>query len=311
MRLAIRGPRAHSFFARSTGVTAMNIAAIMQDADVDHRSARLRAFRIFLLLFGLVRSFVWVRTVEASEPGLALAAGLFAVGFLFSLTRQYDHFASRLAVAAMAYQIFYSFPFTANHNYLEFYCYALLCLVGRDDEKGEELALVGLRWLTVIVLIHTGLQKLSYGYYFNGELLAFLIGAQERFSGFFAWFLPAAEIERLQSYNYMRIGSGPVRVSSPMFVLVSNLVWISEIVLPFLIVWRRTRWWAILATIVLVVVIQFGALEIGFGLLFVNLLLLFLSSRWQWSLFPVCAALLLFLALAAYYGLSGPLGINV
>jgi hypothetical protein len=68
---------------------------------------------------------------------------------------------------------------------------------------------------------------------------------------------------------------GPYRVQNARFILMSNAVWIAEIVLPIGLVVRRTRTAAVVAALMFVVALQLGAREMGFAILFTNLLLLF------------------------------------
>jgi hypothetical protein len=84
--------------------------------------------------------------------------------------------------------------------------------------------------------------------------------------------------------------------------VLSNAVWIAELVLPFGLLARATRTGAAAAAAALVVAIQLGAREAGFALLFVNLLLLFVPSRVAHALLPAWLALLGF-TLAAASGL--------
>jgi hypothetical protein len=152
-----------------------------------------------------------------------------------------------------------------------------------------------------LVLFHTGLSKLLYGQYFHGDFLAYMIGTGDRFGDAFRLLLGADEVVRLQGYDALRTGAGPFRVSSWPFVLASNLVWIAELALPVLLMIRRTRAPAALASIALVLAIQAGARELGFAMLFGNLLLLFLPGVWNRRLLPLCA-LAFVLALLAVLG---------
>jgi hypothetical protein len=149
------------------------------------------------------------------------------------------------------------------------------------------MVLAGLRWLTVLVLFHTGLQKLLYGHYWRGDFLAFMVGRGERFADLFRWILPPAEIARLASHDPFREGAGPYRVSEPLFVAASNLVWIAEVALPAGLILRRTRAAAAFAALAFVLVIQLGAREMGFALLFGNLLLLFAPAGLAARLLPL------------------------
>ena len=273
------------------------------DASDTLVSVKLRAFRQFLLLYGAARSWLWVKLILFEAPLLPVSAVVMTVGFALTLSPRSAYLGPRVALPAMLYQVALVFPNTANHNFLELYALALLCLLGHDETPDLQWVLGGLKWLTVVVLFHTGFQKLAHGYYLRGDFLAFMVGAQERFAHLFAVMLPAEEITRLQSYDYLRTGSGPFRVSRPLFVAASNAVWIAELTLPVFVVWRRTRTWATLLAVGLIVMIQLGALEIGFAILFVNLLLLFLPGNWNRRLLPLFAFVLVIAALAGLLGL--------
>ena len=149
--------------------------------------------------------------------------------------------------------------------------------------------LQGFRWLVAIFFAATGLQKAVYGYYFDGQFLAFVTGTEERFTTFFQYLMPADEVARLKSYNLVEVregvfrpktGSGPYRVDSAIFVLLSNFVWIAEILIGMLLLLKPTRTWATIAGIVFVVFIEAGAREFTFGVLMLNLFFLSLPGDW-------------------------------
>ncbi len=267
--------------------------------------APIRDFRRFLLLYGAARSWLWVAAstaggLDAALLGSAAAAMTAAALLAFSPARA--HLAPRLGFAAVLVQVAWRFPFTANHLFLELVCLALLSVVSRGSRREDEaLALAGLRWATAIVLFHTGLQKLLYGHYFRGDFLALMIGSQERFARVFAWLLSTDEVARLADLDRKATGAGPYRVQHAGFVLASNAVWLAELFLPALLIVRRTRVWGALGGLALMLSIQVAALELGFALLFVNLLLLFLPGRWGGRLLPATGLLLAY-ALAAGFG---------
>lgn len=261
----------------------------------DAAQDRVLDFQRILLLYGAVRSLVWVAI--APRDGLLLlgAALVFVVAAGLALRGGRGTFPARLALPAVLAQVAFRFPHTANHLFLEAVCIAVLALLPRRSERDEApLALAALRLVTALVLFHTGFQKLVYGLYFQGEFLAFMAATQERFGRVFQFFLPDAELARLEALDRKETGAGPYRVAAPAFVLASNLVWMAELTLPALLAWPPTRVLATLAGIALMLGIQVAALELGFALLFVNLLLLFLPGRWNARLFPFFAAFLLY-----------------
>jgi len=116
---------------------------------------------------------------------------------------------------------------------------------------------------------------------------AFLL-QEPRFERIFSLLLPASEAQRIRSYNGLD-GAGPYLVSAPLWLLASNLVWILEIGLAAALFVARTRCAALFVGIVFVALIEIGAREILFGLLFVNLLLMFLSTDANRRFVPIVA----------------------
>lgn len=268
---------------------------------------RLRALRRFVLAWGAVRTLVWMGAGAPLHPGgLAASAALLAVAAALSFVPAREHLAARVALPALAIQLVLGFPLAPNHWYLELYAVALLALVGSESSDAP-LGLASLRWLAAIVLFHTGLQKLLYGHYFAGDFLAFMVGRGDRFAALFQWVLPAAEIERLASYQPFHEGAGPYRVAQPLFVALSNLVWIAELSLPAGLLWRRTRTAAAAAALAFVLALQLGARELGFALLFGNLLLLFAPPAWAKRTLPVSLAVLAIVLVATALGAGGSL----
>lgn len=168
------------------------------------------------------------------------------------------------------------FPATGNHEYLEL-IFCLLCL-GLDPRRpGEgELLVRSVRWLVCVVLLWAGVQKIVHGLYFEGGHLAYSL-SRETYRNVFSLLLPADELARLASYTGS-IGSGPYRVGSLRFLVVSNLTYVVEIALVPALLWRPTRGFAVGAAVLLSIAIQSAAREFFFCLVLGNALLLFLES---------------------------------
>jgi hypothetical protein len=180
----------------------------------------------------------------------------------------------------------WQFPGSANHQYLQLVCLVLLLLL--RDEVDEEVRLlpVLLRWLVVVGLFYAGMQKLAWGYYFDGELLAFTIPENPRFAAVLGLAMPGAELERL-SRIVIQEGAGPFRVDSLLFQLVSNVAYVAEIALPGLLLWPRTRRLAVIATVAYFGAIESAAREVFFGGLMVALVLLYGPASWLRRSLPV------------------------
>ena len=217
--------------------------------------------------------------------------------------------ATRVAAIVVAWEVVDTLPLTANHVFLELLCLAYFALFDDRHEREGAVLLQCMRAMTAVFFFYTGLQKLLYGYYFQGEFLAYLAGTEERFSAFFKYFMSGEDLQRLQSYNEKRystmqwaprIGAGPYRVDSWSFVAVSNSVYIFEMAAGVLLAWRKARGPTVLAAIVFVILIELGARELTFGALMISLLLLFCSRpwmKWCWPVLAVGYALLLIDAL--------------
>ncbi|MCZ6713688.1 MAG: hypothetical protein O7B29_07070, partial [Deltaproteobacteria bacterium] len=276
------------------------------DTDAALRGKKLRALRRFLMLHGAARSWLWLLFEAPVHPALlALSATALCVCLVLSLSRRGEYLAPRLALPVLLLQLWWTFPITDNHFFIELLAVALLCLADRDSEADEVLVLQSLQWLTALVLFQTGLQKVLYGHYFGGEFLAFMVGQGDRFADLFALLVPASEVARLAGIDPLRTGAGPFRVESVGLILVSNLVYLTELVLPVALLLRRTRLAASLVAIVFVVTLQLAAREVGFALLFANLLLLFPERDWGRRLLPSVAGLYLYAIGAAAGWLPG------
>jgi len=192
--------------------------------------------------------------------------------------------AARLAVAMAAGVSLLSFPTVPNHHLVELVCLGVLAIVRLADAGERRLAFAACRWMVLLVLVYSGLQKLVTGLWIRGDVLGYMIATQDRFATGLGPLVPAAELERLRAMADSSIGAGPYAVDSPLVVALSNAVWLGEMALPLFLVYPRTRPVAAAAAVALVGAIEFGAREIFFGCLFVNLLLSFFERdllRWS------------------------------
>ena len=189
------------------------------------------------------------------------------------------------------------FPATGNHAYLELYVLLLLGWLRPADPAERRLLMRALRWLVCLVLFTSGFQKLVHGYYFRGQYLAYSLWI-ETFRPVLGLLLRPDEYARLTALPG-EIGTGPYLVSSPLLLIVSNGVWLSELTLPLLLLWTRSRPYAIGVTLALLAGIELAAREAFFGLVFANALLLVLPrplGRWY---VPLVATVLGWLLLSA------------
>ena len=201
-----------------------------------------------LLLFGVVCVLGWV-------PRLARAAAIAAALLILIKNAPF-------------------FPILSNHQYLETLCVFLLALFDHRDGEQRQKLLQSLRWLFLIGLFYSGFQKLTYGYYFQGEFFAGAIATDERFAALFRHLLPAEEFARIRELSGIP-SAGPYRVQSPLVIGISNLTYVSEMLLPPMLLFSKTRTLAVALALAFILAIELGAREIIFGSFMVSLALLF------------------------------------
>jgi hypothetical protein len=200
-----------------------------------------------------------------------------------------------LSLAMTTWWLVLAWPNFANHLFLEWSVLLFLVLSQRDPELGMKAA----RWMIVIVLFHSGLQKMVMGQYFNGAFLAFNTATIQNFSDFMGLVLSGDEFARIREMAG-KPGTGPYAVSDPLFVVMSNLVWIGELSLGPLLLFKKTRKFAVAAAIALIVSIELGARELIFGCLFGALLAGFYPRKNALAIWPVLAGIQL-LAMFAFH----------
>ncbi len=211
---------------------------------------RLDAVRMALLVHLAAETWVWAVEDPASpvewQPWLAAGCG---VALALGCVHRWRRPATAAAAALTGLQVLWNFPFNANHTVLLFLCLVLLALLDTRRPGEARLLLQSLRWLAILGLFHSGLQKVLYGTYFRGEYLAYLISLHERFSSVFGQLIPAAELERLTRIGDPVPGAGPYVVRSIPFLVLANLVYVTEMTLAVLLVPRRTRAFAATAAV--------------------------------------------------------------
>jgi len=278
------------------------LAPVELDAPDEARS-KVRGFRLFLL--ALIAVEAWERAARlAGAEGTGLALLLAAVATLAAGAAwrpAWTTGATALTAAVVAVDFVSQFPANPNHQYLQAVLLALLLLLraSRDDEVTRLAA--GLRWLLLVALFYAGLQKLLYGYYFDGEFLAWTVTQNQRFAAVVGRLMPAAELERL-SHLVMQEGAGPFRVDSAFFALASNLAYGAELVLPVLLLLPATRKLAVFGTLAYFAAIESAAREVFFGGMMAALVLCFGPPAWLRRALPVGFAGLAVL-LATSFGL--------
>ena len=213
--------------------------------------SQLRALRFLVLLHAAVQTWAWfIKPIEGMlalpRVGVIAATIILTASCGLALTR-YGRLAPLIALPVLFLELYWTFPWTANHTFLAFLCVLLFAVLDTRSEKEGPLLLQSLRWITVVVFFYAGLQKALYGYWFHGEFLSWMIAhGVDSWRAIFGVVAPADEVARLQALQRFEVGAGPYRVDSILFVLFSNAVYIAEMALAVLLLFKRTRAFAAL-----------------------------------------------------------------
>lgn len=255
--------------------------------DGRDRPDKLRAFELILLMHVATRLWIWaLRPYAGAGSAKLLVAFVATVLALAALRRGWEQLAVTGIALILFGKIVATFPETSNHSLLEFLATALLASLDRRAAEERALLLQACCWGIAIVLFSSGLQKILYGTYFEAQFLGAFIALKPSFAQAFGSLIAPSELARLQALPFSA-GAGPFAVRSPAVVALSNAVYIVEIGLPFLLLWRPTRAAAMAAAIVFTLALQVAARELFFGALFVNGLLLFSHSALNRRLLPL------------------------
>ena len=265
--------------------------------DRDLAERKLDAFRRWALVLLAFESVITVRYTPYSSALPAL--GIFALAFFLCLGLGWGRRFARPALATAAVLelglLFFAFPDNANHQVLALVVLLLLLLV--DSKTSEEPAdavvcLQSIRWIVLGGFFWAGVAKLLSGHWFDAGFLTWRVAIDPGFARVFAWMIPGEELARLMALGH-EPGAGPFRVSSPGLVLVSNLTWIAELLLPVGLLFASTRRLCVALSLALLVAIQLGAREVFFAGWMTAGFLLFLERD---RLTPLLPVLVLFFA---------------
>ncbi len=236
------------------------------------------AFREWTSLFDVNAPVPFSEASDRILP-LAIIFSVCAVGCLLERTRGVS---LAVVVAALTYKGGELAPTWSNHFTIEWITGVFLLLGSRHRDRYAMLCLA-LKWLLFAALFWSGAQKALHGTYFEGTYLAYAISHGARFADFFAWVLPAAEVDRLLSVAY----PGPYRLESWLGIALANGIWIGEISCALMLLSDRLRPFGAVGALFLLTGIELAAREFMFGLLFLNLLLLYPHRDWNRRLSPL------------------------
>jgi hypothetical protein len=176
-------------------------------------------------------------------------------------------------------------PESANHHFWEALIGSLLAFLHPEVPAEGRLLVQSLRWLVVVPLVSSGVQKAVHGLWFRGEMLAYLVATKASFAAVLGPLVPTAELARLRGLT-MAEGAGPFRAAAPLLAFVSNAAWIAEVACGVGLLVVRLRPVAWIGAVALVAAIELGAREMFFGSTMVGVLLLYARRDLNTRLLP-------------------------
>lgn len=282
------------------------VLGIAGDPEPFDRRPTLRAFERILLFHLSVR--LWEGAFPESDISraveLALQIGM-SLCFAMLFVERLAPLAIGGAFCAMLVAAWGTFPMTSNHAFLELWILLLLVVIGGYHREEAHVWMAAMRWSVALLLFYTGLQKVLYGAYFSGQFLIVEMIMKPDFGAAIHWMLPAAEWERLRDLIPNDVGVGPYQSKSPFFLAASNIVYVFELGIPFLLLWKLTRVPAVVLVFLFTIAIQAGARELFFAALLANVTLLFWPRDAHRFAFPIFVVVYIGLALFRTLGIGG------
>ena len=262
---------------------------------------RIRFFQFLLILHAAAET--WAVVIKNYETpwltlpptGVACAAVALSLAAAVSVT-PVGRWGAWIALPCYAWFAAMTWPWTPNHIFLALVCLLFVALLNPSCGNERRLLLKSLRWIAAVVFFYAGLQKALYGYWFGGEYLAWMLThGHENWANTFGWLVPAEELERLAALG-QEPGAGPYRFTSWPMLLLANGIYVGEMALGVLLLFRHTRAPAALLMIAGTFLLQIAPREFMFAMLYTNLLLLFLPPSAALRRILIVVALPLFVA---------------
>jgi hypothetical protein len=262
-------------------------------SPADRLLAYLRLLLLLLLAETTLALLRWRSDPAASL--LAALAGLSALALGLAFVRRTRRAAPFLGVAVTAFAGVRFFPNVADHLAL-LAAALLLAALWNPDRAGEPaLALGSLRWMAAILVFSLGLQKVLHGTWFHGEFAAFQLAHGEPVAPLLAWVTPASEIARLSGGDVTRLagelpaaGDRLFRLEHPLPLVITNLVWFTELVAPAFLLWGRTRAVTAALLVPFLLIAQVGSPDLILSVFLVGSVLLFArGNAVRWTV-PAC-----------------------
>ena len=185
------------------------------------------------------------------------------------------------------------FPNTPNHRLLELVPLGLAGLTCSQSAVERRVFFSFIRTFALVVLFYAGVQKLLLGTYFEGQYLAYKTYATPSFQNVAHLWCSQAELQYFQSLPWPPYaGLTGFKLKTWYGLLISNLTWVLELVLPLLVVFSAKRQVWLVITLLFAARFQLAALEAEFFLMMLILLSLYFNDAHEKKLFGVVAVIL-------------------
>lgn len=220
-------------------------------------------------------------SVRRIQPGISLSwldgvelCSIATMLLLLAFRRNQAAVVALLVAATL--ELWATFPVTANHAWLLLFVAAVLTSFW-PLERHQRDAVRTLQHLTAVVILLTGVQKVLHGTWFQAQLMGDFIGAKAGFGALFGLLDPAGA-QIIRQMDQITVGTGPIRSTAPVMLLVSNLTWILELLIPVGLFLSRTRTTVAWLSIGFFFAIQLAALEFTFAVLITSMVALWLPA---------------------------------
>ncbi len=260
----------------------------------------MKAFRIFFACHIFLQSLKlsWVPFGISSR--IVLFVQLAALAAVFANFHRRLYYPGLLLLLLLKlYGVAYKFPMTANHHFLELYVLLFLLLwpdrsIGQGTDKQETKQVSSeschlARLLVLSVYFFAGIQKLIHGIWLNGEYLAHSLievtnGTLLTTQYMLRFIASISGSPLVEIPLNLSLDAHMVMITIPSWVVVYflGMSWVtiaSEIAIPLLVVFRRTRKIGLRLMLVLTIIIGLLAFETEFMFASVGCALLFFHDK--------------------------------
>ena len=185
------------------------------------------------------------------------------------------------------------FPNTPNHRLLELVPLGLAWLTCSESAIERRVFFSFVRAFALVVLFYAGVQKILLGTYFEGQYLAYKTYATPSFQNVAHLWCSQAELKYFQSLPWPPYaGLTGFKLKTWYGLLLSNLTWVLELILPLLVVFSAKRQLWLVVTLMFAASFQLAALEAEFFLMMLVLLSLYFNEAHEKKLVGVVAVIL-------------------